>query len=364
MKIGDVLQHLEQLAPPQYQESYDNACLITGQRSWDLTSALITLDCTEAVVQEAIDKGANLIIAHHPIVFRGLKKLNGDGYVERTVIKAIKSDIAIYAIHTNLDNVATGVNAKIAERLGLDQLKVLAPRTGTLSKLVAFVPTVNTGEVLNALYHAGAGNIGNYDRCSFRVDGTGSFRPNAQANPHIGSTNKDEAVTESRIEVIFPRHIQSNIVAALKSAHPYEEVAYYITALDNVNQEVGAGMIGQLPAPMPVMAFMDLLKEKLHLKCIRHTAIHTSHVRNIALCGGSGSFLLNKAISKQADLFVTADFKYHEFFDADGKIIIADVGHYESEQFTKDLVYKYLNEKIANIALHLSEVDTNPIKYY
>lgn len=364
MKIGEILKTLEQWAPLQYQESYDNAGLITGDPSWELTAGLITLDCTEDIVNEAIDKGANLIIAHHPIIFRGLKKLNGSNYVERTIIKAIKNDIAIYAIHTNLDNVSTGVNAKIANLLGLKHQKVLVPKTGILSKLVTFVPKSNTQEVLEALHEAGAGSIGNYDHCSFKVEGTGTFRPNEQANPHIGSANQDETVSESRIELMFPSHIRGNVISALKDSHPYEEVAYYITALENTNQEVGAGMIGQLDQPMSTVDFLRLVKEKLNVNCIRHTALHKDIVRKIAVCGGSGSFLLRNAISSRADVFITADFKYHEFFDADGKIIIADVGHYESEQYTKDLLYKYLNEKIANIALHLSEVDTNPIKYF
>lgn len=364
MKIGEILKTLEQWAPLQYQESYDNAGLITGDPSWELTAGLITLDCTEDIVNEAIDKGANLIIAHHPIIFRGLKKLNGSNYVERTIIKAIKNDIAIYAIHTNLDNVSTGVNAKIADLLRLKHQKVLVPKTGTLSKLVTFVPKSNTQEVLEALHEAGAGSIGNYDHCSFKVEGTGTFRPNEQANPHIGSANQDETVSESRIEVMFPSHIKGNVISALKDSHPYEEVAYYITALENTNQEVGAGMIGQLDQPMSTVDFLRLVKEKLNVNCIRHTALHKDIVRKIAVCGGSGSFLLRNAISSRADVFITADFKYHEFFDADGKIIIADVGHYESELYTKDLLYKYLNEKIANIALHLSEVDTNPIKYF
>ncbi|MEQ9297473.1 MAG: Nif3-like dinuclear metal center hexameric protein [Cyclobacteriaceae bacterium] len=364
MKVGDVLSVLEQWAPLQYQESYDNAGLITGKRSWQLTAALITLDCTEEVVQEAIDKGANLIIAHHPIVFRGLKKLNGEGYVERTIIKAIKADVAIYAIHTNLDNVSTGVTPKIADLLGLTNQRVLAPKSGTLSKLVTFVPTENTQEVLDALYKAGAGSIGNYDHCSFEVQGKGTFRPNELANPHIGQSNQEEFVSESRIEVVFPSHIHGSVIAALKVAHPYEEVAYYVTALENSNQEVGAGRIGDLAAPMNTQAFMGMVKDKLKVACIRHTTIHANEVKRIAVCGGSGSFLLRKAISSKADVFITADFKYHEFFDADGKIIIADVGHYESEQFTKDLLYSHLIEKITNIAVHLSEVDTNPIKYY
>ncbi len=364
MKIGDVLKVLEEWAPPQYQEKYDNAGLITGQRSWSLTGVVISLDCIESVVEEALTKGANLIIAHHPIVFSGLKRLTGDNYVQRTIIKAIKNDIAIYAIHTNLDNIHTGVNAMICDRLGLSNTRILSPKTGVLSKLVSFVPQVQKQEVLNALYAAGVGQVGNYDHCSFSVDGTGTFRPNELSNPHIGEHNVDETVNEARLEVIFPSHIHGNVVNALRNAHPYEEAAYYVTTLENSNQEVGSGMIGELDDPMSPEVFLDYLKDKMKLNCIRHTRFHTDKVKKVAVCGGAGGFLLGKAIGSRADIFITADYKYHEFFDADDKIIIADVGHYESEQFTKDHIQAYLKEKFANIALHLSEVDTNPIKYY
>lgn len=364
MKINELIGELNQWAPPAYQESYDNARLITGNPNQELKGVLISLDCIEEVVDEAIEKNVNLIIAHHPIVFKGLKSLTGKNYVERTIIKAVKNDIAIFSIHTNLDNVISGVNRMICDRIGLKNCKILVPRHETLSKLVTFVPVKDKESVLDGLYRAGLGHIGNYDECSFEVNGTGSFRPNEQANPAIGSANQREYVEEVRIEGIFPSHLKNKIIKALKKSHPYEEVAYYLTSLSNENQEVGSGMVGELPKPITAEATLKLLKDKFNLSVIRHTKFHKQEIRKIAVCGGAGSFLLGHAIGAGADVFVTGDFKYHEFFDADQKIIIADIGHYESEVFTKELIYNFLKEKFANIALNLSEVDTNPINYF
>ena len=364
MRVNEIIGALNQWAPPAYQESYDNSRLITGSPDQEVRAIIISLDCTEEVVQEAIDKKANLIISHHPIVFSGLKSLTGKNYVERTVIKAIKNDIAIFSIHTNLDNVNSGVNKKISEIIGLESLQTLAPKSGILSKLVTFVPHNDADRVLDSLYKAGLGQIGNYDECSFQLKGTGNFRPNEKANPAIGSANKREFVDETRIEGIFPSHLKGKIISALKKSHPYEEVAYYLTTLENENSEVGSGMIGELKEAMSAEVFMQHLKKQFNLKIIRHTAFHKKEVKKIAVCGGAGSFLLGHAKSAGADVFITGDFKYHEFFDAEEKIIIADIGHYESEVFTKELICDFLKEKFANIALNLSEVDTNPIKYF
>lgn len=363
-KVKDIVRHLESIAPPSLQESYDNASLITGSPSMEVSGVLVTLDCIESVVEEAIDRDCNLIVAHHPIVFRGLKQLNGKNYVERTIIKAIKNDIAIYAIHTNLDNVINGVNRKIANKLGLENVKILAPKKNTLQKLVTFIPVADSDEVIQSMHQAGAGTIGNYSDCSFRVTGTGYFRPNADANPIIGVSGDLEEVEENRVELIYPRHLQGSIVNALKSTHPYEEVAYYISDLENSNQEVGSGMIGELPVEMTVSEFLFYLKEKMDLNTIRYTEKEQPKIKKIAVCGGAGSFLLGHAKGHKADAFVTADFKYHEFFDAEGEIMIADIGHYESEIFTKELLHSFLREKFANIATCLSRVDTNPVKYF
>lgn len=361
--IKDVTDYLETLAPRNLQESYDNAGLITGQPSSLLKGILVTLDCIEDTVQEAIDRGCNLIVAHHPIVFRGLKKLTGANYVERTVIKAIKNDIAIYAIHTNLDNVITGVNRKICEKIGLTDVKILVPRKDTLAKLVTFVPLENKDQVLTALHEAGAGQIGDYKNCSFSVEGTGTFLPTEGTNPHIGSAGKQEYVQEVRVEVIFPIHLERKVLHALKRSHPYEEVAYYLSTLHNENQEVGSGMTGMLPSPMEPIEFLEGLKSRMNLKVIRHTQLTTQKVRKVAVCGGAGSFLLPAAISADAQVFITSDVKYHEFFDADGRIILADIGHYESEVFTKELLKEVLMKKFPTFAINFSDTVTNPISY-
>lgn len=363
MRIKDITTYLETLAPLAYQEDYDNSGLLIGDANTEMKGGLITLDVTEAVIDEAIETGSNLIIAHHPLIFRGLKKITGTHWIERCVIKAIQNSISIYAIHTNLDNVAGGVNSKIADQLGLLNQKILSHKPGILRKLVTFVPKADTQKVLDGLYQAGAGEIGNYDHCSFRIGGVGAFRPLEKANPHIGTALNDEEVDENRIEVILPSYASGKIISALKATHPYEEVAYYLSSLENQNQEVGSGVIGELEKPMETVEFLHFLKKRMKTGTIRYTALPKKNVQRIAVCGGTGSFLLSKAKSQGADVFITADFKYHEFFEAENQLLIADIGHYESEQFTKQLLFDNLTKKFANIALRLSEVETNPIKY-
>ena len=363
IKIKDVTRYLEEWAPLSYQESYDNAGLITGDPNTEVTGILVTLDCTEEVVDEAINSRCNLIVAHHPIVFKGLRKLTGINYVERTVIKAIRNEISLYAIHTNLDNVHTGVNKMICEKIGLKNFKVLAPRTDTLNKLVTFVPRESAGKVTDALYEAGAGQVGDYKNCSFQLEGVGTFMPTESTSPFIGEHHKQTYVGESRVEVIFPGYLKNKILGALKSSHPYEEVAYYLIPLLNENQQVGSGMIGELETPEEPLQFLHSLKNKMNLSVIRHTAPPSKDIKKIAVCGGAGSFLLPNAIQAGADAFVTADLKYHQFFDADNKIMIADIGHYESEVFTKDLLIQVLTKKFHTFAIIFSKTRTNPISY-
>ncbi len=364
MTIKDVTNFLETIAPGTYQESYDNAGLITGNFNEKVKSILVSLDCTEEIIQEAIDTQANLVIAHHPIIFKGLKRLTGSNYVERTIIKAIQHNIAIYAIHTNLDNVLQGVNKKICERIGLTNIKVLSPKKDTLAKLATFIPSESTEKVMEALHQAGAGQIGNYKNCSFRIEGTGTFLPGGDANPTIGSKGTLERVNETRIEVIFPRHLEGRIMNALRENHPYEEVAYYLSPLTNENQEIGSGMIGEFSDALEPLDFLGRLKSSMDLKIIRHTPLLERKVKKVAVCGGAGSFLLPLAIQSKADAFISADFKYHEFFDAEGKIIIADIGHYESEVFTKDLLKEILMKKFPTFAINFSKTVTNPISYF
>lgn len=364
-KIQDITRVLEQTAPRLYQESYDNAGLIVGNPAQEVTKVLLALDSTEAVVEEAIAKGCQLIIAHHPIVFRGLKQLNGKNYVERTVLKAIKNDIALYAIHTNLDNVKGGVNYQIAQKLGLKNVRILAPKSQTLQKLTVFVPQDNTPALIQALGEAGAGQIGNYEDCSFRSTGTGTFRPNEAANPHIGEAGGAlEEVQEDRVEVIFPMHLQGKVLSAMRQAHPYEEVAYYLHQLENQNQDIGSGAIGELPEALGSQDFLAYLQKSMNLACIRHTALLESSIKKVAICGGAGSFLLKSAIGQGAQAFVSADFKYHEFFDAEDKLMICDIGHYESEVFTKNLLQDLLKPVFPDLDLVLCDRNTNPVHYF
>ncbi|MCS6968158.1 MAG: Nif3-like dinuclear metal center hexameric protein [Bernardetiaceae bacterium] len=363
--VGRVTQLLSAWAPLTLQESYDNAGLLIGSPHQPLRGILICLDVTEEVVEEAIQQQCNLIVAHHPVIFSGLKKLNGHTWVERVAIKALKNDIAIYAIHTNLDNVLSGVNKRIADKIGLKNVRILSPRLNSLQKLVVFIPVSHTEIVRQAIAEAGAGQIGNYSYCTFTLRGEGTFKPNEKANPFLGQAHQLERVTEDRLEVIFPAHLQGSVIAAMRQAHPYEEVAFDVYPLANENPEVGAGMIGELPTPLSMTDFLQLLKNAFHLSCIRHTRLLEKPVRRVAVCGGSGSFLIGQAIAAGADCFVTADVKYHQFFDAEGKILLADIGHYESEISTTELIYQYLQPHLpAEIPLLITKICTNPVFYF
>lgn len=364
MKLAEITNFLEKIAPLNYQEDYDNSGLIVGNQADEVHAALIALDCTEQIVDEAIAKNCDLIITHHPIVFKGLKKFNGKTYVERVVQKAIKNNIALYAIHTNLDHVAAGVSGEICKRLGIEEGKILAPKSGLLKKLVTFCPTANAEDLRNALFSAGAGNISNYSECSFNVDGLGTFKANDNANPYVGQKGFQHKETEVRIETIFKTQDERKIVLALLENHPYEEVAYDIYTLSNKLDNVGAGIIGWLPEEMNSTDFLRHVKEKMNTKVIRHTSLLPKKIKKVAVCGGSGSFLLKDAISAGADAFITADFKYHDFFDAEDKLMICDIGHYESEQFTSNLLIDNIQEKFPNFAIRLTEHNTNPINYF
>ena len=364
MLIKDITNFLETIAPSSLQEDYDNADLITGNAETICTGAIISLDCTEDIVQEAIDKNCNLVIAHHPIVFKGLKKINGSNYVERTIIKAIKNDIAIYAIHTNLDNVITGVNGKIAEMIGLENVRILSPKKDILRKLAVFVPVQYVSKLTDAMFASGAGNIGNYAECSFKTTGIGSFTPGENADPFSGRIGVRSTAEEVKVEVIFPMWLQNNILKAMKANHPYEEVAHDIYELKNHFQETGSGIIGELSAKLSETELLKLLDKIFKLKIIKHTALLGKKCQKIAICGGAGSFLINTAKAAGADVYITSDIKYHEFFDADGKMLLADIGHFESEQFTIDLLFDLLSNKFPNFALLKTGLNTNPVQYF
>ena len=363
MKIIEITNYLESLAPLFLQEDYDNSGFITGNKNWNLKNVLVCIDCNEEVVDEAIAKSCNLIVAHHPIVFNGLKSIVGKNYIERTIIKAIKNDIAIYAIHTNLDNIKDGVNSTIANKIGLENRKILRPRKDVINKLSFYCPVSDTQRLKKLLWDSGAGNIGNYSHCSFSSIGQGTFMGNDDSKPSLGQKNVLHKEKEEKVEMIIPSQLQNIILDTLFSEHPYEEVAYEIHHLENINQDIGSGMFGKLKTPMKTNDFLMQLKKVMQTDCIRFTKLNKEYIETVAVCGGSGSFLLDDAKKAKADIFITGDFKYHEFFDAEDDIIIADIGHYESEQFTKELICEILNKKFTKFATHLSSINTNPINY-
>lgn len=364
MKIKEITSFLENLAPLGSQASYDNCGLLVGSATTEITGVLVCLDCTEEVLEEAIELGANLIIAHHPLIFKGLKKLNGKNYVERTVIKAIKNDLAIYAIHTNLDHALQGVNAEIAKRLGIVNPRILLPMENSLSKLSVFAPVDYTHTLEQVLFASGAGSIGNYAECSFVSEGIGAYKPLEGADPFEGRVGMRSKAAEAKIEVLVSNHRLSHVVNAMLLAHPYEEVAYDVVPLSNANPMEGSGMIGELEDPMDELTFLAKLKQTFHCGVIRHTELRGKRIKKVAFCGGAGSFLLPQAVQQQADIYVTGDYKYHEFFDSDNQLIIADIGHYESEQFTTNLIVDVLTKNFTKFAVHNTRVNTNPINYF
>lgn len=363
MIVSEITSLIEEYAPLALQEDYDNAGLLVGDKSMHVKGILITLDVTEAIVDEAIQQKCNLIVAHHPLIFRGLKNITGQNYIQRIIIKAIKNDIAVYAAHTNIDNVKQGVNGKIADKIGLINRRILQPKPAALAKLVTFVPDEHAETVRQALFAIGAGHIGEYDNCSFNTTGKGTFRGNENTNPFVGHKHKLHVEPETRIEVILPKYLINQSIKTLLHAHPYEEPAYDILLLDNVWDNVGAGIIGELEQETDAMELLQRLKTIFTLSALRHSKLTGKPIKKIALCGGAGSSLLRDAMAQNADAFISADFKYHEFFDAEDKIMIADIGHYESEQFTKELFYEIIIKKIPNFAVRISEVNTNPINF-
>ena len=363
MKLKQVTSYLESIAPLDLQEDYDNSGLIIGDPDLEVTSAIVCLDVIEEVIDEAIDNESNLIISHHPIIFSGIRRITGKNSIERTIIKAIKNNIAIYAIHTNLDVVKSGVNSRIADILELKNQKILRPRKRLLKKLEVYCPNNSVDSVRMSLFKAGAGAIGLYKNCSFLSKGQGTFLPLDGSSPSIGKIGEEERSLETKVEVTFPNYLQEDIILAMKNAHPYEEVAYQIYALDNIFQDVGLGMFGELSESVDTHEFLKSLKQKMKSVCIKHTDIVRTKIKRVAVCGGSGSMLIQDASLVNADIFITSDIKYHDFFIEDDTIIIADIGHYESEQFTKDLIYDLLVNNFPKFAVRLSEINTNPINY-
>jgi len=363
MKIKDILDVLEEMAPLAYAEDFDNVGLLTGDKNAEATGILVCHDALESVIEEAITKDCNLVVCFHPILFSGLKKITGANYVERAVIKAIKNDIAIYAVHTALDNHMLGVNRIFAEALGLKDIKILIPKTSFIRKMITYTTSENADEVRNAMFEAGAGTIGNYENCSFNSKGIGTYMGNEHSNPEFGERFEFMESEEIKIEVTFEKHLENKILKSLFKNHVYEEVAYEIYDLQNKNQNVGLGMIGELPVPMDEKDFLYFVKDKMQADGIRHSTFLGKPIKKVAVLGGSGSFAIKNAIQAGADAFLTADLKYHQFYEAENQLILADIGHFESERYTKNYIVDFLRKKILNFAIVLSEENTNPVKY-
>lgn len=363
MLVSDIIKIFEEFAPLSLQESYDNSGLLIGSKNSIITGILLTIDITENVVNEAIEHNCNFIISHHPLIFKPLKRIVGENETQRCIVNLIKNDIAVYAAHTNFDNVIEGVNAKIADKIGLTNRSVLLPMSDKLLKLVSYVPKLHAVRVRDAIFEAGAGNIGNYDSCSFNAEGFGTFKANDLAQPFVGEANKLHTEPEIKIEVILPEYAKSKVLNALLKSHPYEEPAYDLIPLQNTSNRLGAGLVGDLENEVDEVEFLNSLKKLFNSKTIRYTNLLSKKIKRVALCGGSGSFLLKNAILSGADIFISGDFKYHEFFDAENRILIADLGHFETEQYTKHIFYELITKKMPTFAVRISETKTNPINY-
>ena len=364
MRLSEIIAAFEEFAPAVYQENYDNTGLILGNPEDEIRAALVALDVTEEVLEEALTNNIDLIISHHPLIFSPLKKITGKTRTERILLKAIRQNVALFCVHTNLDNVFEGVNRKLSEKLGIMNPRILAPVSGELRKLVTFVPVDHADRVRTALFNAGAGHIGKYDQCSYNLEGMGTFRGSEETRPFVGEKEKLHFEKEVRIETIFPKALQSSVIASLLAAHPYEEVAYDIYRLDNEYQMLGAGMIGELDAGMDMSDFLTRVKVSLECPVIRYSGSPAGKVKTVACCGGSGSFLIQKAVAASADAFITGDLKYHQFLDSSADILLIDAGHFETEQYTKEIFYEFLTKKIPTFAIRFSKVNTNPIKYF
>ncbi len=366
MKLIEIIEYLETVAPLSYQESYDNSGLLVGNENLTIKSVLTCLDCTEEVIEEAINKKCNLIISHHPIIFNSFKKITSSTYNERVILKAVKNDIAIYAIHTNLDNIQGGVSFILANKFGLLNPKILKKKENTITQLITYCPETHIKKLESALFSVGAGKVGSkYDQCSFISQGVGGFRPLDKANPYIGSKNERFSQNEDRLELVFPSYLEKNIIQTLFDTHPYEEVAYELIRLGNKDETIGSGVIGELKSEMDVLSFFKLLKKYMPFKFLKHTKFsNQAKVKTIAFCGGSGVSLLQEAIIQKADIYISSDFKYHDFFEVDNKIIAVDIGHYESEQFVPNLISEILKKKFPKLAVILTKINTNPISYY
>lgn len=363
VKIKDIANALEMFAPLPLQDDFDNAGLQIGLTDAEVAGVLLCLDVTEAVVDEAIASGCNLIISHHPVIFKPLKRITGSNYVERCIMKALANGIAIYSAHTNLDNAPGGVNYRIAEILGLQNVRILLPKEDSLLKLAVYVPASHTDAVRDALFAAGCGEIGNYGSCSYNVEGFGTFKANEGCNPFCGNIGELHRENETRIETIMPSYIKGRVIKALLNAHPYEEPAYDIYPVKNSWDAVGTGVIGELPAERDEVEFLQEIKEKFAVGSVRHTPLLGRKIKRVALCGGAGGSFAGAAMASGADIYITGEARYHDLFNYTGKMLMAVIGHYESEQYTMDIFAEIINGQFPGVKVTKTTVDTNPVKY-
>ena len=363
VKIKDIANALEMFAPLPLQEGFDNSGLQIGLTEAEVTGVLLCLDVTEEVIDEAVASGCNLIVSHHPLIFSSLKRIIGANYVERCILKAMTNGIAIYASHTNMDSVPGGVNYRIAEKLGLQNVRILAPKGDALLKLAVYVPLAQADIVREALFAAGCGNIGNYGSCSYNVEGYGTFKANEGCNPFCGEIGELHKENEVRIDTVLPAYLMNKVISALLTVHPYEEPAYDIYPLKNSWDSVGLGVVGDLPAERDELDFLAEVKEKFAVGSVRHTSLSGNKVKRVALCGGSGASFADAAIFAGAQVYITGEARYHDLFNYDRKILFAVIGHYESEQFTMDVFNDIIRGAYPDLKVIKTSINTNPINY-
>lgn len=356
MKIEEVIAYLEQKFPLHWQEDFDNCGIQCGDKEREITGVMVCFDLSEKVIEEAIVKNCNMVVSHHPIIYRtGLKKVEPTNRVGKIICKALENKILLYSMHTNMDSGLNGGNVLFAHKLGLENLQVLSPKTDMLKKLVVFVPIEDAIQLREALFEAGAGSLGKYKNCSYNVKGMGTFTPTEGAEPTIGSVGVSEQVAEERIEVVFPAHAQKKIVEVLFKNHPYEEPAFDIIKLENLNNHIGLGRVGEIPEPMEVESFLLFAKQQLNLQVIKYSGNIGKKIKKVAVCGGGGASFVMDALSMGADIYMTGDIKYHDFFLPENKMIVADIGHFEGENFIREIIYNEINDFFTNFASYISE---------
>ena len=368
MNVGELIKQIEDWAPPGAAWEKDNVGLQVGSRGDKLKNILLCLELDEEVLKQAIKKKCNLIFTHHPLIFNPIKNLDFEKSKQARLIQhLIKQNISLYSAHTNLDFTRDGVSFELAKSLKLKNVTFLEHEEANQFKVVIFLPAVNVDELSEALFSVGGGVIGNYENCSFRIAGEGTFKGNEDSNPVIGKKGNTEKVEEVRLELIVDSWNLGRIVNAIKKHHPYEEPAYDIYPLKNKNTNFGAGAIGELDKELSEKEFLNFVSKSLKIGKLKYCIGSGKKIKKVAVCGGSGSELLSRAINSGADAFITADIKYHAYHDAEGKILLIDAGHYETEIGSLNIVKKRIEKILSGkdyIKVFKFSGSTNPVKFY